>query len=1572
MDIAAIADSQVGYTEEATDRTIYNEWFYGSNTSAAWCAIFIAWCANKAGVSTSIIPKNASASASGIVSGMTPITKSELRPGDIVRWNSPAHVAIVVEAGADPIVVDGNCSNKVAKHKLSSQTNTGLSYYRPSYASIFTPRLTDPATNNTYYIHTSYGGLNECIRISGDSVLPNCVGYAWGRAYEITGKKPTLSKNNANTFWGRTSDGYKRGQEPRLGAIVCWNSGSAGHVAVVEKIEGDYITISESSYGGARFRTRSLKIGSYGSNFQGFIYILGEGASSINIGTPKNFRGNNLASDLSKAVFSSDVNTPIALAWDAVPNATRYKIELISWNGTSWVISSLNNANTRTVTGTSTTYSNPPAGYYGFRITAGSAISWSDAYEQWGAVNIVNHPTCSWTSGYDTNHPHREYMACACGARQYLSTYRTLPSCDECTPPGQPPSVSFAPGVNVGLGAGLGNNIGRGDSVKVSYGEASGYAVGYQIDLVCTSNASFSKSNVGTNFTIENPGTYRVDVRAYNNSAAKWSSAAASNTITVHPDVTATYYNNCTVLCDAPCSNYCTAEIVDARTVKYGRSIARTVPNRPTKLHHDFDGWVDMNSITGNCSQTATFTIKQYSVTFTDHYGNRNGPIQYVTALQAATPPAPMNIPAGYAFTGWDNHGYLRVESNITVKQVIAWENPNFLSAVSVESATAVKQTIGGKEEIIGYDVVVRIKGHPELNAKGKIIVSLKTDEALSGLPEKMVAVEIKSFQKFAQPNPAVGDTLETVFVPYTGGEHGFIVTRCEVEVVGILAENISGVSDNTGASIAAKATFAIDLGEEWTGWSTNLPPADADFTESRQEYRYKDKSTTTSSSSSMSGWTLYNTTWVWGSWSAWSQTDPGGATYPNETQNRQKQSRWIPETYKTQYHYYIWCTNANDGWTTKSYAEKQTGKTAYLNETWSDYQFAFNKTAGGMNWYKGYAGQYFGNTNWFVADGAAGGLGTPTRTVVATPGYTEYQYRDKVYTYYFEKWSDWSAWQTTAPTPNANREIETRTVYRYKYNRSTQTFYNYKRFMVQSLVDGNFYPVHDPILISLLGFPGRWEYHRTNVELPIAGSTGSITIYGTGDDTWVKADAHALGDRPDLHVYLSEQSREDLFGTERTVEGTMPAEFGGLIATIMVYKETNTDPTANQLQYISQTTLGPNGEYSFTFRPRQEPISNDPNPFKITGDFLVAIAVEGQLAPSTVQTIYAPRPVYEVLFVDDDGSLLAKQMVLRGDSASLPDAPVKEGHVFIGWDRAATNVQLDMVLKARYIKNQYSVVFIDWDAYFLEIKTFEHGDALTLPDVTRDNGRIFSGWADENGEAVEFVTRNMVVTAQYDLEVYTVNFMNWDGSLISEQSVEHGSDAELPNVEIAPMGEMLFAYWSSYVDYVTEDMDVYPIMMYEFSVESVVASVAGGVYATPRTVALTCSTPDAQIYYTVDGTVPFNDEYGTESTMLYTGPIEITQDTELMFIAVADGMNPSYVGYEEYIIDASIVKRGDANCDGEVSAADAALVLRYLAGLTDISEQGLLNAHVTNGDSIGAADAAMILRYLAGLTMLE
>jgi surface antigen len=165
----------------------------------------------------------------------------------------------------------------------------------------FIPRLTAPIVSDAdvesdlYWLGDSYEGYNpfdgfgqKYAKCPGDT-LPNCTAYAWGRFYEITGERPKLSTRNAEQWFLNTSDGYKRGQTPELGAVICWQAGAttdrngddgAGHVAIVEQINDDgSIVTSESGWESSKYwwttkRTNSNGNWGAGSNytFQGFIY----------------------------------------------------------------------------------------------------------------------------------------------------------------------------------------------------------------------------------------------------------------------------------------------------------------------------------------------------------------------------------------------------------------------------------------------------------------------------------------------------------------------------------------------------------------------------------------------------------------------------------------------------------------------------------------------------------------------------------------------------------------------------------------------------------------------------------------------------------------------------------------------------------------------------------------------------------------------------------------------------------------------------------------------------------------------------------------------------------------------------------------------------------------------------------------------------------------------------------------------------------------------------------------------------------------------------------------------------
>lgn len=131
----------------------------------------------------------------------------------------------------------------------------------------FEPRLTSPSRSNPYY----NSELN--VYSQGGYGMPNCVAYAFGRVYEITGEKPLITRGSAGEWWSinKKKGYYEYGQEPRLGAVACWSN----HVAVVEKIDGNTVTASQSHWGGNYFDTTVFTSGSnrFGQKFYGYIYM---------------------------------------------------------------------------------------------------------------------------------------------------------------------------------------------------------------------------------------------------------------------------------------------------------------------------------------------------------------------------------------------------------------------------------------------------------------------------------------------------------------------------------------------------------------------------------------------------------------------------------------------------------------------------------------------------------------------------------------------------------------------------------------------------------------------------------------------------------------------------------------------------------------------------------------------------------------------------------------------------------------------------------------------------------------------------------------------------------------------------------------------------------------------------------------------------------------------------------------------------------------------------------------------------------------------------------------------------
>ncbi len=139
-DIVGIASTQVGYGEGGDGYTKYGDW-YGLPYSD-WCAMFVSWCANQAGVSTDTFPSFAlcSAGADWFMSQGRFHYAGDYQPqaGDLIfysSWGNIYHVGLVT--GSDDYNVysiEGNYNEAVYNVSYPLSYGDILGYATPNYS----------------------------------------------------------------------------------------------------------------------------------------------------------------------------------------------------------------------------------------------------------------------------------------------------------------------------------------------------------------------------------------------------------------------------------------------------------------------------------------------------------------------------------------------------------------------------------------------------------------------------------------------------------------------------------------------------------------------------------------------------------------------------------------------------------------------------------------------------------------------------------------------------------------------------------------------------------------------------------------------------------------------------------------------------------------------------------------------------------------------------------------------------------------------------------------------------------------------------------------------------------------------------------------------------------------------------------------------------------------------------------------------------------------------------------------------------------------------------------------------
>jgi hypothetical protein len=142
IDVAAIAKSQIGYTETDNNDTMYGKW-YGLNNQP-WCAMFVSWCysqAEQAGKVAASTKKGFASCDAGLkwfAKNNKLVPTGQAQSGDIVFFQfdadaQPDHVGIVVKNDGKKYLwcVEGNTAGD---NKGSQSNGDGVYLKKRAYS----------------------------------------------------------------------------------------------------------------------------------------------------------------------------------------------------------------------------------------------------------------------------------------------------------------------------------------------------------------------------------------------------------------------------------------------------------------------------------------------------------------------------------------------------------------------------------------------------------------------------------------------------------------------------------------------------------------------------------------------------------------------------------------------------------------------------------------------------------------------------------------------------------------------------------------------------------------------------------------------------------------------------------------------------------------------------------------------------------------------------------------------------------------------------------------------------------------------------------------------------------------------------------------------------------------------------------------------------------------------------------------------------------------------------------------------------------------------------------------------
>ena len=187
------------------------------------------------------------------------------------------------------------------------------------------------------------------------------------------------------------------------------------------------------------------------------------------------------------------------------------------------------------------------------------------------------------------------------------------------------------------------------------------------------------------------------------------------------------------------------------------------------------------------------------------------------------------------------------------------------------------------------------------------------------------------------------------------------------------------------------------------------------------------------------------------------------------------------------------------------------------------------------------------------------------------------------------------------------------------------------------------------------------------------------------------------------------------------------------------------------------------------------------------------------------------------ITFDTDGGNDIDPVKGEPGAEYDIPDDPVKDDHIFAGWEPELPDVIPDEDLTVVALWNEiadHTIIFDTGDESDLYSITQKTGTAVTVPDDPVREGFTFNGWVPSVPDVMP--DEDLTIVAQWTADLHTITFDTDGGSTIGIKTFRYGDAVEMPSDPVKT--GYTFSGWTvvspSDTDVIPDIMPAYDIVL--------------------------------------------------------------------------------------------------------------------------------------------------------------